>query len=278
VRLDTQHGEAFAVVSEGRHGQSSPVCAVWLGAGAVRHIGPSRMWVELARRWSARGVTTVRVDLPGSGEAGGDSREPVTNASIYSALRVDQARDVLDRLGELGLPDRFVLGGLCAGAYWTFRVAMTDERVFGAMMINLYAFTWPEALAAERQTSSALRGLRSALWRRVLRLQVDRELLERSAERLRPARIRAGVRRPAERAQAVEAGRAFEAFAARGVEALFLLSHGEALYGPARPARHAPRSRAVAERSGAGASHPRPRVPFALAAAPRPRRVGSRPG
>jgi alpha-beta hydrolase superfamily lysophospholipase len=231
VRLDTGHGEAFAVVSERADRVGTPVCAVWLGAGAVRHIGPSRMWVEVARRWAARGVTTVRVDLPGIGEAGGEVCEPVTNANMYSADRVDQARTVLDRLAELGLGDRFVLGGLCAGAYWTFRVAMADERVVGAMMINLYAFTWSEALAAERQTSSALRGLRSALQRRVLRLQIDRELLARAAERLRPARIRAGVRRPAERAQAEEARRAFEAFAERGMEALFLLSHGEALHG-----------------------------------------------
>ena len=231
MQLDTGHGEAFAVLTESRDGPRSPVCAVWVGAGALRHIGPSRMWVEIARRWAARGVSTVRVDLPGIGEADDVDGAALTNANLYSEARIEQARGVLDALALQGLPDRFLLCGLCAGAYWTLHAAVNDPRVTGAIMINLYAFTWSEALAAERQTSSALRGLRTALWRRVLRLQIDRELMQRSAERLRPARIRAGVRRPAERAQAAEARRAFDAFEARGAQALFLLSQGEALHG-----------------------------------------------
>lgn len=231
MRLDTDDGEAFAVLTERLDGPSSPVGAVWLGAGAVRHIGPNRMWVEIARRWAARGVSTVRVDLPEIGESRTGAGDVLTNDELYSAARVEQAHAVLDQLVARGLPNRFVLGGLCAGAYWTLRVALADERVLSAIMINLYAFTWSEALAAERETSSALRGMRSALWRRVLRLQLDRELMRRSAQRLRPARIRAGMRRPAERAQADEARRAFELFASRGTHALFLLSHGEALHG-----------------------------------------------
>lgn len=231
LRLDTEHGAVFAVVTEKLDGPSSPICAVWLGAGAVRHIGPSRMWVEVSRRWAARGVTSVRVDLPGIGESAGDAGEPVTNDNMYSTARIDQAQAVLDQLAARGLPDRFIVGGLCAGAYWALRVALADERVISAMMINLYAFTWSEALAAERETSSALRGLRTALWRRVIRLRMDRDLIRRSARRLRPDRIRAGMRRPAERAQADEGRRAFAVFAERGTEALFLLSHGEALHG-----------------------------------------------
>ena len=228
VRLD---GDVFAVVTERLDGPPSPFCAVWLGAGAVRHIGPSRMWVELSRQWAVRGVPSVRVDLPGIGEADGDAGEPVSNANMYSAERIEQAHAVLDQLVARGMPDRFVLGGLCAGAYLALRVALADERVISAIMINLYAFTWSEALAAEREMSSALRGLRTGLWRRVIRLRIDRELMRRSARRLRPDRIRAGMRRPAEQAQAEEGRRAFARFAERGTEALFLLSHGEALHG-----------------------------------------------
>jgi hypothetical protein len=189
------------------------------------------MWVEIARRWAARGVTTVRVDLPAIGDAGGALGEPLTNENLYSPARVEQARAVLDQLAARGLPDCFVLGGLCSGAYWSLHAALADERVRSAIMLNLYAFTWSEALAAERETNSALRGLRSAVWRRVLPLQLDQGLIRRSAQRLRPARVRAGVRRPAERAQADEARRAFEAFNARGMDALFVLSQGEALHG-----------------------------------------------
>lgn len=231
LRLPMGDGEVFGVVSESLETPSTPLCAVWLGAGGLRHIGPSRMWVEIARRWAARGVTTVRVDLSGIGDAGDAFDEPLTDQNLYSAARVEQARAVLDQLVAHGLPDRFVLGGLCVGAYWTLRLSIPDARVLSAIMINLYAFTWSEALATERETNSALRGLRSALWRRVLRFQFDEELIRRSAHRLRPARVRAGLRRPTERAQAEEARRAFHAWDSRGMDALFLLSQGEALHG-----------------------------------------------
>jgi len=43
------------------------LCAILLNAGAVRRIGHHRMWVEVARRWAARGVPTLRLDVVGVG-------------------------------------------------------------------------------------------------------------------------------------------------------------------------------------------------------------------
>ena len=42
----------------------------------------------------------------------------------------------LDALVALGLPDRFLLMGLCSGAYWSFQAAQQDPRVEAVVMLN----------------------------------------------------------------------------------------------------------------------------------------------
>ena len=51
-----------------------------LNSGAVRRIGPQRMWVEAARRWAALGVPTLRFDVVGVGDSDGDGSAYATAA------------------------------------------------------------------------------------------------------------------------------------------------------------------------------------------------------
>ena len=74
IAIPQQAGDLFGVVAEPRGERPEDLCVVFLNAGEVRHIGPNRNWVEHARRWAARGVPSVRVDLEGIGEADGERR------------------------------------------------------------------------------------------------------------------------------------------------------------------------------------------------------------
>jgi hypothetical protein len=118
------------------------------------------MWVEIARSWAARGVPTLRIDPAGIGDSDGDERPYASNAAFYTPEVMAQAMAVLDSLEARGLPGRFILGGLCSGAYLAFRGALEDGRVIGAFTANLGTFSWTEEHAADRALHSARRVLR----------------------------------------------------------------------------------------------------------------------
>lgn len=140
-------------VSRPQHG----LCAVLLNAGAMRRIGPSRMWVEAARRWAQLGVATLRLDVEGIGEADGDETPYGDDGGLYVAALVPQVLAALDFLQDRGVGERFVLAGLCAGAYWAFHAALCDDRVCASLMVNPRALIWDTDLAPARD----LRALRS---------------------------------------------------------------------------------------------------------------------
>ncbi len=162
-------GDAFGVIAEPA-GQRAQMCVVWLNAGPQRHTGPNRMWVEAARRWAARGVPSLRVDLAGIGDADGDPLPLADSRSFYTDAYVAQVRAVLDALEGRGLPARFVLAGLCAGGYWALRTILDDRRVAGAILLNPGALVWDGGLSlAQREARTlAQKAMSLAAWKRVI--------------------------------------------------------------------------------------------------------------
>ncbi len=140
--VDRPNARLLGVLTESLHAQPQ-LCAVLL-AGHHRHTGPNRMWVEIARRWAARGVPTLRIDLsPVEDSNGGATAE---EGARFVPEYVDETCAVLDMLRARGLPTRFVLGGLSAGAYWSMHAALRDERITAIIMLNPRALIWSEQL------------------------------------------------------------------------------------------------------------------------------------
>jgi hypothetical protein len=135
--------------------------AVWLNSGSVRRSGPNRMWTETARRWAASGLPTLRFDAPRIGDSDGDERYYFDTRNFYEPAAADDVLAVLDALQARGVANEFLLGGLCAGAYWAVEAALADERVRSLALVNLAAFGWSDELIAARDSRRAGELLRS---------------------------------------------------------------------------------------------------------------------
>jgi alpha-beta hydrolase superfamily lysophospholipase len=127
-----------------------PLCAVFLNAGGVRRIGPNRMWVEAARRWAARGVPSLRLDAIGIGESDGAPTPYAEDGALYRPEFVPDVINALDELERQGVAQRFLLVGLCAGAYWSLYAGIEDPRVAGMVLLNPVVIVWDSGLGAAR--------------------------------------------------------------------------------------------------------------------------------
>ncbi len=158
IMIEQRFGRLAAVLAAPEQPTASVdgLCAVLLNAGAVRRIGPNRMWVEAARRWAAAGVPTLRLDVEGLGDADGDPAPYAADAGLYVPALVPQVIAALDELELRGAGTRFVLGGLCAGAYWSLHAALDDPRVVAALMINPRALVWDSGLLPARDLRKLL--------------------------------------------------------------------------------------------------------------------------
>ncbi|MGH2869796.1 MAG: alpha/beta fold hydrolase, partial [Solirubrobacteraceae bacterium] len=190
IRLDIGPSQTVGILTGPVHGPREEVCAVLLNGGALRRIGPNRTWVEIARRWAARGVCTIRIDFEGIGDSDGDARRHVNLDGLYSPRMTDETLELLERLRGRGLPDRFVLVGLCSGAYWALHTALADQSIEGAFMINLYSFHFSKELVAERDRRATVAGFRAGVVRRLLRGGISQEQFRRVMRGLRGLRAR----------------------------------------------------------------------------------------
>ena len=188
LTLSTPDGQVFGVLASplpnGSGPAPPPLTAVFLNSGAVRRIGPNRIWVEAARRWAALGIPTMRIDVDGIGDADGDAQRYVEVGEFYRPQIGAQVDDLLDFLETRGLGDRFLLVGLCSGAYWAFHTAASDERVTGAILLNARALSWDSAFERRREARKLERLLDRRSWRRMLRRETGMPRLRAVARAL----------------------------------------------------------------------------------------------
>ena len=148
VTFDVPGGSLDAIVSTSVRGARSGCTLVLLNAGATRRIGPSRIYVDLARRWARRGHRVVRLDVSGLGDSAALPRQ--ADNVVYSPSAVQEVCRVVEQLrADPSMGREVHLLGLCSGAYHGFKAAVSAARVDSVVAINPLTFYWHEGMSLD---------------------------------------------------------------------------------------------------------------------------------
>jgi alpha-beta hydrolase superfamily lysophospholipase len=134
----------FGVMTE-VPGRSSGPTVVFVSVANEHHVGPNRLWVDLARRWATAGFRSFRLDLSGLGDS--PTRHP------QQATFVPRAPEAFDDVSDTTRalrpddPSDVVLVGLCAAGYQVLDSAF-QVKPRGVVALNpVISFQPPEVLA-----------------------------------------------------------------------------------------------------------------------------------
>jgi alpha-beta hydrolase superfamily lysophospholipase len=227
----------FGIVTEPRADEKRRRAVILLNPGADFHIGASRMYVSLARRWARHGYYVLRLDLAGIGDSAtgpGNSDD-----EVFPDEATDDIRSAIDFMRSRYAISDMTLAGLCSGAYHALRAAVNGVSTNRILMVNPQNYFWKKGMTLEqiqlaevvhnpglyRQRVFSLRA-----WQRIFKGQVD---IGRIAgiylQRLRlagEALLRAVGRRLGVKL-AQDLGRELERIVAAGIRVTFVFARGE---------------------------------------------------
>jgi len=105
-----------------------------LNSGLLHHVGGFCLSVDMARAAAERGFLAARYDASGIGDsAARDARGPQDRRAVA------ELHEVMDALARREGVSRFVVMGLCSGAFTAFEGARNDSRVVGVVQIAGFA-------------------------------------------------------------------------------------------------------------------------------------------
>lgn len=190
----------FGVLTEPRSpGPRARTCVILLNPGSVHHVGSNRMHVAWARRWAAKGLRVVRFDFGGIGDSLAAPGRP--DNETYSPRAVPDVQLLMRELARTHGIERFVLCGVCSGAYVSFRTALEPGPVAGVIPINPQIFHYREGMSLEITPGKVLseaRRYRASFgqldkWKKLLRGEVHLRALGLTAVRRVELSVRARV-------------------------------------------------------------------------------------
>src|SRR3984957_8204000 len=227
----------FGIVTQPPADEIRRRAVILLNAGADHHIGASRLYVSIARRWAQHGYVVLRMDLAGLGDSG--TRPGRAQDDVFPQEALDDIGAAIEFLrSSYGVRD-VTLVGLCSGAYHALRAAVAGLSVNRILMVNPQNYFWkPGETLQGLQLAEVVRNpgvyrekvFSLAAWKRMItgrvnilriaKIYLQRPLLAAEST-LRDIARRLHLRLPN------DLGTELEAIVARGVRVVFVFARGE---------------------------------------------------
>lgn len=152
--------------------EEAPI-AIIINAGIVHRVGPFRLHVDLSRGLAELGIPSLRMDLSGLGDS--PTRQGKFDDQSRAYLDVS---DAMDHLQSLTGGKRFVLIGLCSGAFNAHQIAKQDSRVVGAVFLDGIVFR----TLGFYFRHYVLRMFKPRVWRNAIKRRMQGELIAADSE------------------------------------------------------------------------------------------------
>lgn len=172
----------FGVLTKSTESVDKRRTVILANAGSVHHVGPNRLYVELAHTLASNGHSVLRLDL----SVLGDSRmgSPADENHPYPSSAIDEVGDAISWLSEEEVADDFVVAGLCSGAHTAFHsgVELEEQPIAGLILLNPLTFRYVKGMSlrtpASDRTIAEGQYYRDAVrdrsrWRRLMRGEAD---------------------------------------------------------------------------------------------------------
>jgi pimeloyl-ACP methyl ester carboxylesterase len=228
----------FGIVAIPCRDESRRRAVILLNTGADYHMGASRMYVSLARRWARRGYYVLRLDMAGLGDS--PTRPGRVDNEVFPSEALADIRTAIDFLLTCHGIREINLVGVCSGAYHALRAAVAGLPVKRILMVNIANFHWDSSMSLQKalQATETVRNpglyreriFSAWAWKRFLTGQVNiwrivRVYLSRPAVELK-SRLRDAARAVGIRLRG-DLGRELDDVVSSGIRVVFVFARGE---------------------------------------------------
>ena len=128
-------GKLFSIETRPVGREPNQTWLVLLTGRAVRHIGPNRIWVRLAREFAAAGFASLRLDGRSVGDSDGAGNGLMPNAEYYQEHIYDDIERVMEIAVAAGAK-QFLMAGICSGATASYQIAWRRSDVRAIVLLN----------------------------------------------------------------------------------------------------------------------------------------------
>jgi pimeloyl-ACP methyl ester carboxylesterase len=177
-------------------GARARTAMLFLNVGSNHHVGPHRMYVTMSRELAALGFSAFRFDVAGLGES--HAHPGMKENLLYSRRSIADVQQAMTYLERTIGAERFILFGICSGAYLAFHTTVADARVCAQILVNPQTFEWREGDSLEikirKESYKSTRFYRQAVfkkdtWFRLYRREINLrgiadQLVDRSLQQI----------------------------------------------------------------------------------------------